>query len=205
VPVCDLQSTFTPDGQFDHENTPYESYREMEFTAALPAARMSYFHRHFLGVPRPERSESVSDHKGRQFERADWLMEIQDWKISPILAPNFSNLAPALVFTAEMDPLRDEGEAYAAKMNAADSRAELIRVPGVPHTFAHLDGILESGKMYNERVIAALKKRSCVSRTRKLVVAESSELHQKIDLTSNSTEHRTRRSWELLEATTRIA
>lgn len=88
-------------------------------------------------------------------------MEIQDWKISPILAPNFSNLAPALVFTAEMDPLRDEGEAYAAKMNAAGSRAELIRVNGAPHTFGYLDGILEGGKMYNERVIAALKKELC--------------------------------------------
>ncbi|KAL2007522.1 hypothetical protein VTN00DRAFT_8960 [Thermoascus crustaceus] len=142
VPVCDMHSTFTPDGRFDRENTPYESYREMEFTAALPAARIEYFHRHFLGVPRPERSEN-------------------DWKISPILALSFSNLAPALVFTAEMDPLRDEGEAYAAKMNAAGSRAELIRVNGAPHTFGYLDGILEGGKMYNERVIAALKKELC--------------------------------------------
>lgn len=59
VPVCDLHNPFTPFGEFDRENCPYESYREMEFTVALPAARMSYFHKHFLGVPRPPRSDEV--------------------------------------------------------------------------------------------------------------------------------------------------
>jgi acetyl esterase/lipase len=84
-------------------------------------------------------------------------LPIQDWKISPILATNFSNLAPALVFTAELDPLRDEGEAYAAKMDAAGSRARLIRVPGVPHPFAAMDAILDGAKQYNETVIEELK------------------------------------------------
>lgn len=59
VPVCDLHSTFTPQGEFDRQNCPYDSYREMEFTAALPAQRMAYFHRHFLGVRRPSRTEDV--------------------------------------------------------------------------------------------------------------------------------------------------
>ncbi|KAH2047213.1 hypothetical protein KXV43_005156 [Aspergillus fumigatus] len=139
VPACDLHSVFTSDGQFDRENCPYESYREMEFTPALPAARMAYFHRHFLGNPRPPRSE-------------------EDWKISPMLAPNFENLAPALVHTAEMDPLRDEGEVYAAKLKDAGVRVELIRAVGAPHIFPLLDGILESGRVYNEKVIATLRK-----------------------------------------------
>lgn len=56
-----------------------------------------------------------------------------------------------------MDPLRDEGEAYAAKMNASGSNAELIRVGGAPHPFAVLDGILESGRMYNRKVIDSLR------------------------------------------------
>lgn len=60
VPVCDLHRVFTPEGIFDRENCPYESYREMEFAPALPAARMAYFHRHFLGVPRPAPSQDVS-------------------------------------------------------------------------------------------------------------------------------------------------
>ncbi|KAG0157301.1 hypothetical protein PDIDSM_4486 [Penicillium digitatum] len=70
----------------------------MEFAPVLPAARMAYFHRPFLGVPRPAESD-------------------EDWKISPILTPNFQNLAPALVSTAALDPLRD-GEAYVAKLQA---------------------------------------------------------------------------------------
>lgn len=72
-------------------------------------------------------------------------------------APSFANLAPALVFTAEMDPLRDEGEVYAAKLKDAGSLVELIRMRGVPHPFAHLDGILDSGKRFNEKVVATLK------------------------------------------------
>ena len=60
VPVCDLHSPFTPTGELDRGNCPYESYREMECTVALPMARMSYFHKHFLGVPRPSKSDEVS-------------------------------------------------------------------------------------------------------------------------------------------------
>lgn len=60
VPVCDLHQVFTPEGEFDREGCPYESYREMEFAPALPTARMAYFHRHFLGIPRPASSEEVS-------------------------------------------------------------------------------------------------------------------------------------------------
>ncbi|KAJ6151281.1 CAZyme family CE10 [Penicillium chermesinum] len=138
VPVCDIHSSFTPEGVFDPKLTPYESYREMEYAPALPAARMAYFHRHFLGVPRPAPSND-------------------DWKISPMRAPNFHGLAPALVSTAELDPLRDEGEAYAAKMEAAGVRVMMKRYPGVPHLIASLDGILEGGRQYNIAVIAALQ------------------------------------------------
>ena len=79
--------------------------------------------------------------------------------ISPILAKDFSNLADALVFTAELDPLRDEGEAYAEKLKAAGTQVELIRVPRAPHNFAHKDGIMESAKQYNAKVIEEFKKR----------------------------------------------
>ncbi|KXG54373.1 Alpha/beta hydrolase fold-3 [Penicillium griseofulvum] len=139
VPVTDLHRVFTPEGEFDREGCPYESYREMEFAPALPAARMAYFHRQFLGVPRPAESN-------------------EDWKISPILAPNFQNLAPALVTTAELDPLRDEGEAYAAKLQAAGVPVEVDRISGAPHLVAVLDGILEGGRRYNEKVIAIMKR-----------------------------------------------
>lgn len=75
-----------------------------------------------------------------------------------MLAPNFQDLAPALVSTAELDPLRDEGEVYAAKLEAAGNRVELHRYAGTPHTFPSLEGILDSGRRYRERVVEALKR-----------------------------------------------
>jgi acetyl esterase/lipase len=65
------------------------------------------------------------------------------------------------VFTAELDVLRDEGEAYAAKLQAAGTPVEHIRVPSMPHLYGQLDGILDGGKKYNEKVIATLKKNLC--------------------------------------------
>jgi acetyl esterase/lipase len=61
------------------------------------------------------------------------------------------------VFTAELDPLRDEGEVYAGKMNAAGSPAKHIRLPRVSHAFTHLDAILDASKQYNQHVIDGLK------------------------------------------------
>ena len=54
---------------------------------------------------------------------------------APILEKNLRNLPETLVLTAEYDPLRDEGEAYAKKLEEAGNHVELHRIHGAFHGF----------------------------------------------------------------------
>lgn len=70
----------------------------------------------------------------------------RDWRLSPLLAADHDNLAPAYVATCELDPLRDEGDAYARKMIDAGVKVEHKCWPGQPHCLMQFSNILDDGK-----------------------------------------------------------
>lgn len=57
---------------------------------------------------------------------------------APLLCKDLSGQPPTLLFSAEYDPLRDEGEAYAAALRRAGNRVEAHRVPGALHGYFSL-------------------------------------------------------------------
>lgn len=65
-----------------------------------------------------------------------------DQRVSPLLAKDLRNLPPALILTAEFDPLRDEAERYAVRLEKAGIEARCVRYQGAIHGFFNFVGLL---------------------------------------------------------------
>jgi acetyl esterase len=66
--------------------------------------------------------------------------------VSPLLADLSGDLPPALIFTAQVDPLRDDGQRYAEKLTDAGQQVTYIEYEGILHGFLNLYMIFPEGK-----------------------------------------------------------
>ena len=105
----------------DYHTPGTPSYEENAEGYGLTRDTMKWFWAHYLRDP----PEGTNPHA------------------SPLLAPDLSSLPPALVITAEYDPLRDEGEIYANKLRTAGVPTALSRYDGVNHGFMFWVGIVD--------------------------------------------------------------
>jgi acetyl esterase/lipase len=112
-----------------------ESYRRYEDGYGLNAATMEWFFDHYT----PDKA--IRD----------------DWRVSPLRANSLSGLPPALVITAGYDPLRDEGRAYAFRLQQEGTLADLVEFGGMLHGFLSSPMLLHGARRGTSLAAAALR------------------------------------------------
>ena len=112
-----------------------ESYRRYEDGYGLNAATMEWFFDHYT----PDRGAR------------------DDWRVSPLRAASLAGLPPALVVTAGYDPLRDEGRAYAFRLQQEGTLADLVEFGGMLHGFLSSPMLLHGARRGTTLCAAALR------------------------------------------------
>lgn len=104
--------------------TPFASYRDNADGYLLTRGGMEWFWDHYLRSPEDGDNPYAA----------------------PLHASDLSNLPPTMVVTAEFDPLRDEGSAYAQRLQDAGVAVKASRYDGVIHGFFWMGGVLDQGR-----------------------------------------------------------
>ena len=113
------------------------SYRENADGYLLTKNAMVWFWHHYLAEPAAQ---------GR------------DPRASPMRAESLAGLPPAHVVTAEYDPLRDDGEAYAARLREAGVPVTQRRYEGQIHNFYAMGHVLERGAAACDELCLVLRR-----------------------------------------------
>jgi acetyl esterase len=119
-PVTDVAGNYADAG----ENARFPSRTENAEGYFLSRAVMEWFAGHYL----------------------DDVSHGTDWRVSPLRAKTLAGLAPAIVCTAWFDPLRDEGDAYAAALQAAGVATSHYRGAGLIHGYFGLGEASETAR-----------------------------------------------------------
>lgn len=83
--------------------------------------------------------------------------QIENPLVSPLVTEDLSNLPPALVITAEFDPLRDEGEEYAERLASSGVDARKKRYSGMVHSFFNYSGEVDQSKVALDETVSELR------------------------------------------------
>ena len=85
--------------------------------------------------------------------------DLADWRLDllSLTTEQLAALPPALVITAERDPLHDQGVAYAQSLTTAGVSTQLVQVSGVPHEFFGLAAVVAKAEQAQQTAAAALR------------------------------------------------
>jgi acetyl esterase len=79
-----------------------------------------------------------------------------DWRASPLRAPDLSGVAPAFVLTASYDPLCDEGEAYAHRLEQEGVRVTRVHFADQIHGFLTMGRVIRASNTAIRIMTAAM-------------------------------------------------
>ncbi|KAK4208757.1 Alpha/Beta hydrolase protein [Rhypophila decipiens] len=104
-----------------YTDSPFQSFHDFHRAPILPWKRIRWFGQFCISQDQLPKL------------RAMW----PEWWLAPLRAPNWKGLCHTYIRTAEIDPLRDEGEAYGMKLIAGGNQVTMKRYMGSPHTFMY--------------------------------------------------------------------